>query len=390
MRGFTVTVNLDELIRIVVPLIFLILKLAFLLWIFGKHASRSKRILLTCLSVAYVVYEAWSMRSRRAAEARRAREREREEVLRAQRRRRGDVTPGIGGAPPDFPGGANAPPLPEADGRQRQPRRPPPTVFTPRYWVNAIAGVGLAAEAREMGLIRDPNHVGSLSRRLPPDPPPRTLQGRARRAFRRTLVGFVLFIGTLVPDVEKRRRRLLEKRERVRAQVAESERNARIAAYGATLPSVRPPHDPADDIPADAHLRVRIGGRPWDPRTGRFTDTGESLYDETPTTTGATEEGPEATAVTSTVPSPSPPPLAQPQPQLAATLAPPRAEDAPLLAPPTPDLGSDDEEERPEGDVDEVGMCVVGSSLFRHFADLAAGCCSELEACDARECRVTL
>ncbi|GAA5953290.1 hypothetical protein JCM10213_000688 [Rhodosporidiobolus nylandii] len=48
-----ITINLDVLLTLFVPFFFLALKLAFLLWIFGRHASTTKRILLGSMAVLW-------------------------------------------------------------------------------------------------------------------------------------------------------------------------------------------------------------------------------------------------------------------------------------------------------------------------------------------------
>ena len=94
----SVIINVDAILSLLIPLFLLSLKLAFLLFIFGRHASPSKRIALACIAVLWIFYEGWSIHRRRvqAMRERERAERERRRANRAQaavqlgsRRRRG-------------------------------------------------------------------------------------------------------------------------------------------------------------------------------------------------------------------------------------------------------------------------------------------------------------
>ncbi|BGP13481.1 hypothetical protein JCM10213_001754 [Rhodosporidiobolus nylandii] len=245
----SITINLDVLLTLFVPLFFLALKLAFLLWIFGRHASTTKRILLGIMALLWVAYEGWGIQRRRQ-QAVRERERLERERRRAARAARPPAAPAPAGAAPvaqqqpaaaganpapaPAPGGAAQPPQPAAPQARRRatPRRPPPSYFSPKYWINTLAAVGLVAEARELGL--QPRFIAG--RPIPPaGPPPRTPNERRKETLKRALrnvgVGVVLFVATLSPEVERKRKRALEKRERLlleRRQAEERQRALKV------------------------------------------------------------------------------------------------------------------------------------------------------------------
>ncbi|GAA5863271.1 hypothetical protein JCM8547_002884 [Rhodosporidiobolus lusitaniae] len=285
-RGtISIMINLEVLVSLLVPLLFLSLKLGFLFWIFGRHASTSKRIILGVMAVLWVGWEGWGIQRRRVQAVRERERLERERRRAARAAARGGPAavppqaapvpqpqpphlvqqlgqpqpvvpqPVVPGAPPP----AGAAPAPAAP-RRRTARRDPPSRFSPKYWINAIAALGLVSEARELGL--QPRFIAG--RPIPPaPPPPRTPAERQRealkRALRNVLVGVVLFFGTLSPEVEKKRRRALEKRERLlrerraaqeRARAVRVVQAERQAAAGQQVPptsmgpTTRPPSAP--------------------------------------------------------------------------------------------------------------------------------------------------
>lgn len=278
----SIVINLEAMLSILIPLFLLSLKLAFLLWIFGRHASASKRAVLFTMAVGWVVWEGWVMQRRRAAvgAGRDRLERVNRRVAAAAAAANGGP---VGAAPvprraaaPDpamLPGGGGAQPAPAPRPRDpaaapRQPRpagagapravpriREPVSRLSPRYWLNWIAAIGLAEEARELGLVprliagRPVAHAPAQAVVHRNDRAGLAAQAR-KRAFRTALVAVVLFFGTLSPEVEKKRKRALEKRERLLAQrrVAR-EKKAEAAALAAA----------ATDAPASA-VGVPVGG----------------------------------------------------------------------------------------------------------------------------------
>lgn len=244
-----IIINVEAMISIGIPLIFLALKLAFLLWIFGRHASTNKRIAMGVMALAYIIWEGWTLA--RAGRPRRGR---------VPGARAGAAAPvagvNIDRAAPVLPDGLrqrhNAPvdpanPAPAAvpgvvPAAPARTPRPPSSRLTPRYWINYIAAIGLAAEARELGLI--PRSIAGRPVVNPPVPArnPNDLIGVARdaraRAVRTALVAVVLFFGTLLPEVEKKRRRALEKRERLlESRRVNRLRRAAVAAAAALGPA---------------------------------------------------------------------------------------------------------------------------------------------------------
>ncbi|GAA5839408.1 hypothetical protein JCM11251_003970 [Rhodosporidiobolus azoricus] len=249
----SITLNVDTLLSLLVPLFLLSLKLAFLLWIFGRHASTTKRIALGVMAALWVGWEGWRLLQNAGAAGRRRRAAgqavgeqnargERERQAERERRRAARAAGAAGGdqqapqAPPAAPGQPAAAPAagagqvaapPVAAGPQPRTRRrsPPPSLLSPKYWLNALAAVGLVAEARELGL--QPRFIAG--RPIPPAPP--TPPSPLRRALRNVWVGIVLFFGTLSPEVERKRKKALEKRERLvreRREAAERQRAVEV------------------------------------------------------------------------------------------------------------------------------------------------------------------
>lgn len=267
----SITLHLDSLVQFLLPLFFLSLKLAFLLFVFARHASPTKRYVLIGMAVLWVLWEGVRIARRRrpfapgaappagarggGRDRERERERERErdrDRLRAGRN--GEVRPEAFGAAQDRAQAPRhghdgpAPPPPEApvDQRRAEPdaragrdvvarpaarssshstsRRDPPSIFSPKYWINSLAAVGLVAEARELGL--SPRYIAGRPISVPNRPfvPLERLSRwerrkiELRRLTRIAWVGFVLFFATLVPEIERKRKKALEKRDRLLAE----------------------------------------------------------------------------------------------------------------------------------------------------------------------------
>ncbi|GAA5856777.1 hypothetical protein JCM9279_006112, partial [Rhodotorula babjevae] len=122
-------------------------------------------------------------------------------------------------------GGADAAGRPGAAPAAARPtrRRVPASRASPKYWLNTLAAVGLVAEARELGL--QPRYIAGR----PVAPPSPTPPGPYRRALRNVLVATVLFFATLSPEVERKRRRALDKRERLLAERRARDGRDRVA-----------------------------------------------------------------------------------------------------------------------------------------------------------------
>ncbi|SCZ87295.1 BZ3500_MvSof-1268-A1-R1_Chr2-2g04761 [Microbotryum saponariae] len=306
-RGLTISIvlNLEVLVSLFVPLLILSTKLAFLLWIFARRASTTKRWVLVGLAGGWVLWEGWSMYKRRVAvvrarmaaanngaggvaaggaaggEAGADRERERD---RERRRRRAAAAAAAAAAPPlaaegGAPGAAGGPVGIPLDNQQQQPqdqlrrraaRQQPPqpqaqaaqpipdpgrprarahrhghggrrpsssttstSSLSPKYWITRIALIGLVDEALELGLAprsiagrpvqyagntfpvpgQQPHQQQPQFVQQPQAQQPRsTLRSRTLKTF---LICVVLFFGTLIPEVERKRRKALEKRTRL-------------------------------------------------------------------------------------------------------------------------------------------------------------------------------
>ncbi|GAA6061059.1 hypothetical protein JCM10212_000102 [Sporobolomyces blumeae] len=367
----SITLHLDALVSLVVPLAYLAFKLAILVVIFGRHASHSKRVVLVLLAVGWVAWEGVVLRRRR-----RDRERAQQQALLQQQRaqamaavvahmneprgggRRGEdaavagegggaggggerdrrrerragagggnepladrdeggaerrdggrggrndrdergnedrgpgrrgggagggqggarnarpADAGAGGAAPNAP--APHPPPPTTTTTTTGLRREPPSRLSPKYWINTLAAIGLVDEARELGL--SPRYIAG--RPIPPIPSssasassrsrssrtsgrsnvprPTTRYERVKaqvsKGLKRVWIGFVLFFATLSPEVERKRKKALEKRERLLVEkrlrwVSEREREERDRegrggtgrSHGATTSAPPPP-----------------------------------------------------------------------------------------------------------------------------------------------------
>ncbi|GAA5872705.1 hypothetical protein JCM16303_004615 [Sporobolomyces ruberrimus] len=256
----SITLHIDSLVQFLLPLFFLSLKLGFLLFIFARHASPTKRYVLVGMAVAYVFWEGVRIARRRrgpdgvgggvpGAAGGRDRERERDRERRRLARDLANQAQANAQQPPpqvvNQPQGPNdpmiplpppraPPPLPAGAGQlgRRIPssstssstRREPPSIFSPKYWINSLAAVGLVSEARELGL--SPRYIAgrpisSSQRHSGPTRPISQLSRleRLKLDFKNfgevVWVGSVLFVATLVPEIERKRKKALEKRERL-------------------------------------------------------------------------------------------------------------------------------------------------------------------------------
>ncbi|GAA5892659.1 hypothetical protein JCM8208_005879 [Rhodotorula glutinis] len=233
----SVIINLEAVFSILVPLVLLSVKLGFLLWLFGRNATPRKRLALGAIAVLWIAFEGWGILRRRQAQGRerdRA-ERERRRAARAQGRAQqgagaagaGLAAGGGGGqAAPAAQGaaaGADAARPGAAPAARATRRRVPASRLSPKYWLNTLAAVGLVAEARELGL--QPRYIAGRPV-APPSPHP---PGPVRRALRNILVATVLFVATLSPEVERKRRRALDKRERLLAERRARDGRDRVA-----------------------------------------------------------------------------------------------------------------------------------------------------------------
>ena len=270
----SITLHLDSLLQLMLPLFFLSLKLAFLLFIFARHASPTKRTALIVMAVGWVLWEGVAINRRRriaaanaggggggaaagvanGAGGNRDRDRERDRDRDRERRRMAryladqeranqqavdqaanpvrqagapqdqaavPAPPAAGAQPPRLRRATPRPPSAGNRGANTPTRREPHSVLSPKYWINSLAAVGLVAEARELGL--SPRYIAG--RPIAPVGPQRTnltrwerKQVELRKLARMVGTGFVLFFATLVPEIERKRKKALEKRERLLAE----------------------------------------------------------------------------------------------------------------------------------------------------------------------------
>lgn len=271
MHRFEVVISLDTLLSYIGPLLWLSMKLTFLLYLFARNATAQKRAILIGLSALWVVWEGWAIRSRRRSERRRrereAREQEggqpgrraAQDPIRAlldgaRNRQRGpapDVAPEVDpagaedhqDAVPVAPAGETEPAAPPAALRSRGPasatrgRSPayrPDTAalrtaihrlrsgaigsaadhrrarranrLSLKYWIGAVANMGLTQE------------YGDLERRSGARVP---AISPWQRRIQNVITGVTLFVATLLPEAERKRRKALEKRRKLLQAIAQ-------------------------------------------------------------------------------------------------------------------------------------------------------------------------
>lgn len=303
-----VVINLDEIMALAMPLLFLSVKLGFLIYVFGKHATYRKRLAMCAMAFAWVVWEGMTIhRRRRSAEARRQQQRAIERAQNRAQDAQGLLANGAGAADPPLddhgqPQGAqigngqqgphqHLPPAlhqlqerlqalgdqnevrrrhrngeagqddarrngrPHGSSSRSSAHRQPPSRLSPKYWLYLTAKVGLSAEARDMGLSRavlrqmqySSRHATQSATPAPPVFPQtnasgvpdaiRTYQSQpltAHRALRNLYIGLVLFVGTLIPEVERLRKKALLKREKKLAEL-DLTRRQHVASLHAEL-----------------------------------------------------------------------------------------------------------------------------------------------------------
>jgi hypothetical protein len=200
---------LQELSAIAAPMLFLAFKLSILVYVFTRHAGDLKRWCIIGAATAYVFYEGLRIMQRR----RRVRQREF-----AQR-----MMPGAAAAAqqeaPQTPQARQQPATQqrnEAGGALRAPQRHRATSpLTLAFWIEHLAYLSLADEDAELGLVPSAHAA----------PQPHQVQRSWRhKIYANVVLPAALFLGTLVPEVEIRRRRAIEEREElIRAEAAREE-----------------------------------------------------------------------------------------------------------------------------------------------------------------------
>ncbi|KAH8914071.1 hypothetical protein BT69DRAFT_1290770 [Atractiella rhizophila] len=275
-RGVAIIINLTVVVQILYRLFLLCAKLGVLFLLFGRHVSPTKRFVILGLAFLYFLYQARQIifpnadADRAAARNRPRRAPRPANPVPAPAEGNAGANPpaaepgpeldrlrqalqqagvGAGNARPAAPaalgrGMERAAPAPVPPAGNNRPPTPTPTirrraavpaytrysVFTPKYWIMRMASVGLMTEAREL-------QVPLSSRSTVPPPPLLPEENTAlKRTIRMTWTATVLFFGTLIPEVEKKRKRALEKRQKQIAQkrIDEAKKRAEEANARAT------------------------------------------------------------------------------------------------------------------------------------------------------------
>lgn len=214
----------EDTINLVLSTLFLALKMLLLVYVITRGASDTKRMLITAAAGAYVTYDTYQRFVRQARLRMRvvAREAGRNQPA-GQRRpdlaqgRSRDATGALGGlqtitVPADAPAPATPRSIPTPVAPLRVRTASPLLV---EYWVERLAYYGLAKEDREMGF----RVLLSGGRILPPlleeGRRPQRYSGAwlQRCVHDRILLPLFLFVVTLVPEIEQRRRRAIDKRD---------------------------------------------------------------------------------------------------------------------------------------------------------------------------------
>lgn len=236
-------VTLADVTAVLVPMFFIGLKVGLLLSVMLPGADTVKRYFVIGMAAVYVVFESFRIVQRRERARQRMQPRQappRPPLADAGDAAAGNPNPPAGGenqgagvvADVAAPAGANVPSAPSHEEQvERQateePLRPlpPPQAparfrsrsrFTYDWWIDHMAFVGLDSEDAELGLLPPPapTRGGPAGSSAPPDTP--HADGWVRRVVSSSWVmPVVLFVVTMMPEVEQRRKRAIEERERV-------------------------------------------------------------------------------------------------------------------------------------------------------------------------------
>ncbi|PWY96979.1 hypothetical protein BCV70DRAFT_167920 [Testicularia cyperi] len=230
-------ITMQDLYEVAVPIFFLVFKIAILLHFMIRQAEPIRKYFILGMSATYVAFESWRILRRRL----RARRPRNVNAIPIPRADNGPAAPEA--VAPDAPApagagaqdaagraegaptvqGANVPRAPsEEEEVERQvtedPERaiPPPraprrrearSVLTLEYLLEWMAYIDLDAEDAELGMLPP---VGSGQRQSTP-----TRGGVYGWVWENLLLPLLLFLFTMVPEVEQRRKRAIEDRERV-------------------------------------------------------------------------------------------------------------------------------------------------------------------------------
>lgn len=250
-------------------LLFLCLKISILLFVVSRNASFYKKVFLHVTAALYVLYQGHNM-LRRARRLRHAADRIRraaatggdagDRLARRTAQRRATAPQGTNAAHrPAIPaGGANATPNVNVDANttiavnsggptrnaEEDPFAPPPPLYAPvrfratssysaQWWLEQVAYAGMAREDMQLGLLPPrPRAVANARATTAADGNrsllqiifPFAFEGQETRQHPHSSLGpldflptfllaLLLFLGTLLPEIEQLRRRAIEERE---------------------------------------------------------------------------------------------------------------------------------------------------------------------------------
>lgn len=210
----------EDVVNLALATFFLTFKMTILFYVFTRNASTFKRMLIASAAFAYVLFETYNMMSRQARLRRRALAQEQE---RAQARqpaqnetrdpstdRTADTATGRTDSSTSDRNIDAALQIPVAPARFRTSS---PLLL--EFWIERLAYVGLAEEDYEIGLrvATSEGRIIPAATQSPTRPPRGSSAWLARTVHDFVVIPSLLFVATLVPEIEYRRRRAIEKRE---------------------------------------------------------------------------------------------------------------------------------------------------------------------------------
>lgn len=213
-------VTMQDLAEVAVHVFFLVLRVSILLYIVVRHADPLKKFFVLGMTGVYVAFESWRILLRRIRARQPAPPINRPATpIPPPADHRADAAP----AGPDAPAGRNVPRA-SADEEEldrqvaEEPTRPLPpprlparhraaSTLTLDYLMEYMSYVGLDIEDAQLGLLP----ASAPQSQTAPYPN----QGWWHAAYCNVALPVLLFFFTMVPEVEQRRKRAIEERERV-------------------------------------------------------------------------------------------------------------------------------------------------------------------------------
>lgn len=209
-------VTMQDLAEVAVHVFFLVLRVSILLYIVVRHADPLKKFFVLGMTGVYVAFESWRILLRR---------------LRARQpppqinRPATPIPPAAGArdaepAATDTPAGSNVPRTSvdeEQVDRQvaEEPSRPlPPPRLPARHRATSTLTLDFLIEHMSyIGLDMEDAQLGLLTRER--SRPASDTAGWSHTLYRHMVLPILLFLFTMVPEVEQRRKRAIQERERV-------------------------------------------------------------------------------------------------------------------------------------------------------------------------------